>query len=74
MDINEMTDADLAAYDAHLTEKFWDHLPENQPAPATVDPYFTHVFGGIDGRCFGCDVRPSSRHANEICPDFSRRG
>lgn len=26
-----------------------------------------HNFGGIDGRCFGCDVRPGSRAAQEPC-------
>lgn len=35
----------------------------------TTDFYWTHIFGGIDGRCFGCDVRPTSRHASEECPN-----
>lgn len=33
--------------------------------------YQSHTFGGIDGRCFGCDVRPGSRSASaEPCLDL----
>lgn len=35
-----------------------------------VAPFVEHNFGGIDGRCFGCDVRPGSRHAAESCLNY----
>jgi hypothetical protein len=58
MDINEMTDEALHA------------LAQEVEAKERARAYATHVFGGIDGRCFGCDVRPSSRYADEPCPTY----
>lgn len=36
----------------------------------TTETFVPHTFGGIDGRCFGCDVRPGSRHAAESCLNY----
>lgn len=58
MDINEMTDEALHALAGEVEAKERDRA------------YATHNFGGIDGRCYGCDIRPSSRYANEACPTY----
>lgn len=51
MHFTEMTDEALALMSADL-----DAAGVHEPAPAPKP----HSFGGIDGRCWDCDVRPSS--------------
>ena len=42
----------------------------NENENTSPAPFVAHMFGGIDDRCFGCDVRPWSRHAEESCPNY----
>lgn len=50
--------ADIATLDAQGIDPW---APVEAPAPVS------HLFGGIDGRCYDCDVRPGSRAAAEGC-------
>lgn len=39
----------------------------SDPIVLTLHP--SHVFTGIDGRCYFCDVRPFSRWASQPCSE-----
>lgn len=59
MNINEMTDEALHA------------LSLDVEAAARRANFNSHQFTGIDGRCMGCDARPTYRCATEApCPGW----
>lgn len=61
MNFHEMTDEALAVMSADLDAS-------GVHAPVATGPHPSHIFGGIDGRCFDCDCRPSYRAAEQPCP------